>query len=68
METEHFCPTCKFYRQKPKDTSGSSKTGFCHRYPRQYSGGYYNIIQVEKTDWCGEWMANDEYLKNSKEI
>ena len=59
METEHFCPTCRFYRPKPKNTSGSNFVGFCHRYPRQYSGGYYNVTEIKADDWCGEWKPID---------
>jgi len=61
MDEQHLCPTCKFYRAKPRM---ENLAGYCHRYPRQYSGGYYNVIQVSDKDWCGEWVASDEYLKN----
>lgn len=64
MDENHPCPTCTFYRAKPKNTSGSALVGYCHRYPRHYSSGYYNVIEVTKTDWCGEWIANEEHLKS----
>jgi hypothetical protein len=64
MDENHPCPTCIFYRDKPKNTSGSALVGYCHRYPRVYFNGYYNIIEVKNVDWCGEWIANEEYIKS----
>jgi len=60
MDEQHLCPTCKFYRVKSKVENFS---GYCHRYPRVYSNGYYNIIEVKDVDWCGEWIANEEYIQ-----
>lgn len=61
MDENHPCPSCKFYRKKSQPSN--LLVGFCHRYPRTYSQGYYNIVEVKSDDWCGEWVANEEYLK-----
>ena len=63
MDEQHLCPTCKFYRTKLKNTCGSEFVGYCHRYPRVYSNGHYNIIEVKDVDWCGEWVASEEYIQ-----
>ena len=58
MDENHPCSKCKFFRSNPND----KKNGFCHRYPRQYSNGYYKFSLVELIDWCGEWQPSDTYI------
>ena len=63
------CPTCKFYISKATQIPGTKLSGFCHRYPRlpasKNNGIGFYMTEVTNEDWCGEWRASDEYIKNS---
>lgn len=65
--TKETCETCKFcvIKRGPPHTYGSADTFTCHRYPPVKMRGFTFGVrcEVEKNEWCGEWIAKQEVDK-----
>lgn len=58
------CETCKYYKEKSESQEGASEaSGYCNRYPRVPMVAtcvYFYVPEVDKDDWCGEWIQKTE--------